>query len=229
MRHIGDIWGVSESTLRTFVEARYRRVGDIVQPARGSTEPGIDAASDSVVQSSAEIGAPPEAVWPWICQLNRGGGAYGPAALETGRVRSADYLLPVVAPPRPGDRIDQLLVVASVSPGERIVWKSVAPIVLLGLEIPSLTIEYRIAPAAPGRTRLTIELRGRLPATTGTVSDYLLWILGLLLPSAQSERIKACVEGYAERGALGLTNRGRVRLHQAPAFIPAPEQRAKAG
>jgi hypothetical protein len=52
---------------------------------------------------SISIDAPPERVWPWLCQLGRGAGWYSVDWLDNGRKTSAWHLVSWVPEPRLGD------------------------------------------------------------------------------------------------------------------------------
>lgn len=52
---------------------------------------------------AVSISAPPERVWPWVCQLGRGAGWYSVDWLDNGRKTSAWHILSWIPEPRLGD------------------------------------------------------------------------------------------------------------------------------
>ncbi|MHC4082351.1 MAG: hypothetical protein ACYS15_11900 [Planctomycetota bacterium] len=216
------LWDIGEESFRTLVNARYRPV-----PASGVTDEdrrlpmlgdALIARPSRVSMRVVEIDQDAEAVWPWLAQMMRGGGIYGWPALETARCRSADYLLDDLAPPRIGDRVDDVFELADVDAPMEIVWTAPAGLELVGLRVRALTIDYLLRPGSCGGCRLVVRTRGCCERLTSQVRGYLCELVDFLLPAHQVETIRGHVGSYADRRAIGQVNRELVGRHQAVAL-----------
>ena len=141
------------------------------------------------------IEAPPPAVWPWLCQMMRGGGLYGWPALESNGCRSSERLIDDVPPPRVGDRADELFVLCDVEPGRRLVWRAGPDLELLGFAIDELVIDYELCSIGYRSSSLTAYTTVAATGLTVPVKRHLLGVIGALLPQHQLARIKRLAEG----------------------------------
>ena len=218
------LWDIGEESFRTLVNARYRSIpgGGVTDDERQMPMLGdaLIARPSRVSMRVAEIDREPQAVWPWLAQMMRGGGIYGWPALETARCRSADYLLDDLAPPRVGDRVGDVFEVADVDPPREIVWTAPAGLELLGFRVRALTIDYLLRPGASGGCRLVVRTRGCCERLTSLVRGYLCELVDFLLPAHQIETIRGHVESYPLRLEIGQVNREQAGRHQALALQP---------
>jgi hypothetical protein len=221
-----SIWDIGEESFRTLINARYRPVPAVNVTDDERSQPMLGdpllVVSMRRRMRAVDIAAGADAVWPWLAQMMRGGGIYGWPALETNRCRSADYLLEVLAPPRVGDRLGDVLQVADVEPNREIVWHAPAGFELLGFQVQALTVDYRIEPGAAGRCRLVARLGALCEQLTSQVRGYLGEVVDFLLPAFQLDTIRRHVESYSQREAAGAVNRDTVGRHQALLLRPGP-------
>ncbi len=105
------------------------------------------------------IGAPPEAVWPWIVQMGFGrGGWYSYDLLDNAGRPSAERVRPELQGLRVGDRIPMAARVTDATSFTVRVLD--APRAMLW-EQPASTWAWSLSPAPGGRTRLVTRIRAR--------------------------------------------------------------------
>jgi hypothetical protein len=220
-------WDIAESSFLTAIESSARsRSHATAVPVKtaDNTEPmpcdELLPRADRVMTWRVSIDAPPSRIWPWLCQMMRGGGMYGLEALESPAQHSSPRLLTDIPPPRKGDALGELLHVALVKPGAVIVWKSSSPLSLMNHRINELTLAYRVRDEPRGGRVLQARLRCRFDLTTQQVSRYLCRLIGLMLPASQLRRIKQ----LAEAGGNDMPEPAAAspcETHQAIIFQPA--------
>lgn len=155
-RHWHLRWGATDE------EAAGAMPGDAVVPA-----------SHFTATRAVTIGAPPEAVWPWIMQVGfRRAGFYSYDLLDNLGRPSADTVLPqwqdvhvgdLAAPMRYPPTVDTSFTVHEVKPPEYVVWSK-----------PDSTWAWRLTEVEPGRTRLVTRLRQRYTLEAGTILTVVL-------------------------------------------------------
>ncbi|MHC5023903.1 MAG: hypothetical protein ACYTGG_08320 [Planctomycetota bacterium] len=218
-----DFWEIGNESFHALVQPRMAchvrgRVSDRLarMPMHGDA---LIARPDDCIMRSERIDAAPEVVWQWLSQLYRGAGVYGWIRLETPRCWSAHCRLAGLDPPRPGDRIGELLELAIVDEGHELVWRNVETLVVESFPLEALTLDYGLFPMSKLRTELLVRIRGRVAHLTRPVTRYLFDVLDFVLVAPQVARLRACIE-RATAGEDGPCGRIRKR-HQAAPFHPS--------
>lgn len=195
---IHSLWNIGEESFRILLEARFKR-----QPAPDITDADVEAVTDTgdfapgaeqVQTRTITIAASPERVWPWLCQMMRGGGIYGWRLLEHASSPSQEVLLPDLPAPRVGERVGQLLELAVVEPLRRLTWRSVGPLKCLDATVSLLSLSYLLHSIGPQQTRLVIRTQGSCTGVTQPIAHYVFEALDFVLAAHQAIRLKNCVE-----------------------------------
>ncbi|TVQ51784.1 MAG: hypothetical protein EA377_11630 [Phycisphaerales bacterium] len=220
-------WDIGESSFLTLIESSARsrfhttaasvKVGNNAEPMPCDE---LLPSADRVMTWRVSIDALPSRIWPWLCQMMRGGGMYGMESLESPAQHSSPRLLHDIPAPREGDALGELLHVALVKPGSVIVWKSSGPLSLMNHKINELTLAYRLTAEQSGRSVLQARLRCRFALTTQQVSRYLCQLIGLMLPASQLKRIKQLAVAH-DNGIHESAVGSQHETYQALAFQPA--------
>lgn len=144
--------------------------------------PGDDLLPPDAFQATRAltIGAPPQAVWPWLVQMGYGrGGFYSYDRLDHGGVPSARRILPEFQYLRAGDHVrlhpDVAVRVARLDPNRALVWFLDRHPLEFGLTA-SMVMAYTLSPLPGDRSRLVVRVRGHVePRLPGKAYLHLLF------------------------------------------------------
>lgn len=137
--------------------------------------PGDDLVAEAraVITRAVTIGAPPDAIWPWIVQLGQGrGGLYSYDLLENLAgfdIHSLDYIDPALQSLRVGDNVrlvreglpvDLRYVVAQIEPGRALVLLTPgSPTENMAAGLPFASWAFVLEPVDAQQTRLLVRWR----------------------------------------------------------------------
>ena len=193
------------------LRARYNRWGATDEECRAAM-PGDELVPDPVLKSTraVTIGAPRDAVWPWLAQIGQGrGGLYSYDDLENLLgldIHSADEILTLHQHPAPGDLIrlgkpgSPCFRVASVDPGRSLVLISADNLTEEAVPTPVVggtgaTWQWVLNPVRQGRaTRLVARQLNAHPR-----GQRLLWRVVETIGFVMERRMLLGVKERAER------------------------------
>ena len=193
------------------LRARYNRWGASDEECRAAM-PGDELVPDPVLKSTraVTIGAPRDAVWPWLAQIGQGrGGLYSYDDLENLLgldIRSADEILTLHQHPAPGDLIrlgkpgSPCFRVSSVDPGRSLVLISADNVTEEAVLTPVVggtgaTWQWVLNPVRQGRaTRLVARQLNAHPRGQG-----LLWRVVEPIGFVMERRMLLGIKDRAER------------------------------
>ncbi|MBT3222761.1 MAG: hypothetical protein HN348_27105 [Proteobacteria bacterium] len=145
------------------------------------------------------IVAPPEQVWPWLCQMGRGAGWYTYDRLDNGGIKSAQHLVSWIPEPRLGDAA-AVGYLREIRPHEMGWW--LPGETQLGAEL-RMGISMKVSPEGSG-TRLVIRVMADARGIGACVLKNGFIIIDSIMARGQLMGIKALAEG-GPRGAEGET------------------------
>ena len=196
------------------LRGRYNRWGATDEECRAAM-PGDELVPDPVLTSTraVTIGAPPDAVWPWLAQIGQGrGGLYSYDDLENLLgldIHSADEILPLHQHPEPGDLIrlgkpgSPCFRVSTVDPGRSLVLISAdhvteEPVPTPVLDGTGATWQWVLNPVRDGRaTRLVARQLNAHPR-----GQRLLWRVVEPIGFVMERRMLMGIKERAERGLV---------------------------
>lgn len=217
------LWSISEVSFRVMVHGRFKR-----QPPADLTDADVQLVNegggtpevDESLMRAVDIDAPAEQVWPWLAQMMRGAGIYGWRLLETPECVSAEYLVEGTPSPRAGDRVGDLLELAEVEPGRRLLWRCTGKTSCMGVNIRKMTLDYRLQPSSPTTSRLLAHTTVCCSGVTVPIARHTLEVIEFVLPAHQIARVRALAETTKSLASTGGLVRPRHGSHQVAPFVP---------
>lgn len=165
------------------------------------------------------IGAPPEAVWPWLVQLGyRRAGWYSYDLFDNGAIPSAERILPEYQKPKVGDWVPMANKVSETT-AFRI--KALEPNRWMLWEKPHSTWAWNLVPLERAGTRLIVRLKERYEWRRSPGNALVTLILFEFGDFAMMRKLLLNVKRRAERLAEG-------ELTPTDAKHEEPKQRARA-
>jgi hypothetical protein len=168
------------------------------------------------------INQPPEMVWPWLAQLNRGAGVYSIDLLDNGGKTSARHLVSWIPAPQLGDA-SAIGYLRHLDPGRELVWW------LDGVFYRSrmrMVNDFHLMPR-DGGARLVIRISADAAGPAARLFMWLFPLIDNIMACWQLLGIKERVERYGTRTSdPDLPENGRRDQYQLFEVIYASGERA---
>ncbi len=145
------------------------------------------------------VAAPPERVWPWVCQLGRGAGWYSVDWLDNGRRTSAWHIVSWIPEARLGDAT-AIGYLRHINPGRSLAWW-VGGAIFAGSRARLVT-SYELSAEGQG-TRLVSRMSADTSGASARIALLVFKVIDSIMASRQLIGLRDRIE-YCERGQAGL-------------------------